>query len=517
MKSMDNNSKKKQIVESLDVKNTFSPSRRRSTVLQAIGGYVNTGINVVQGLLLVPLFLKYIGSHTYGLWLASGGILGMLALMNFGVGSMLIQKIAGAYGKNDLVQAGMYFINGMVVYVFISLLLGMVGWGVSLWLPVILTIKRVDVGLLQKCFQVAVLAMVFGVLNECLRSFSQALLRPVVPVISIAFGRITGIGVTIWMLFDNFGLWAIPVGALFTELLTFTLNLLNAGSLLRKLKIRSRLKFNIIKEYFRTAPVLLMATAGNTLSQQADPLLITMFLGPEVTTVYMVTRRAADIAFHLLNVIIGSTMSSFSHLAGSRDIEKTKSIVKKLLLLSFSMGAIGFSIYNGSNQVFVTLWVGESFVLDQNIILFIGLGFFARTFRGLLGQILFGLGDFTYTSTVILSEGIARIVLAMFMLNLMGIIGVPLAFFASCIVSILVLGLHLKKELKMPVSFFNLGKLILSGVIVFIISFLIVQHAKACIDSSFGFILYIVLLMSTLSITYILLNSWNNIVKIIKF
>ncbi|RMG91502.1 MAG: hypothetical protein D6706_18160, partial [Chloroflexi bacterium] len=294
-----------------------APSRKRATVIQAVGGYANTGIAVVQGLLLIPLYLHYIGAHMYGLWLASGGMLGMLGMVNFGISSMLIQRIANAYGKQDLARAGAYFINGMSVYIGICLLLGLIGWVISLWLPQILHVKDADAGLLEACFQLAVAAMAIGIFNECLRSIGQALLRPVVPIAGMIVGRILGVGVTIWLLVDGFGLWAIPTGTLVAEGLIFVVNLLNAISLVSALGSKIKLEWAIIREYLRTSPALFMATVGNTVSQQSEPVLITMLTSPEMTTVYMVTRRAADIVFQSLSVIYGSVLSSLSHLVGT--------------------------------------------------------------------------------------------------------------------------------------------------------------------------------------------------------
>ena len=484
---------------------SHTPSRKRATTLQAAGGYTLTGVTIVQGLVLIPLYLYYIGVHTYGLWLASGGILGMLGLMNFGIGSILIQRIASFYGKKDLPQVGIYFINGMIVYSGICLLLGLVGWIVSLWLPDILTAIGNDSDLLQQCFQLAVVAMVFAVFNEFLRSFSQALLRPIIPMIGMVVGRIAGIGVTIWMLFDGFGLWAIPVGSLVAQSLILLVNIFNALSLFHRLSVRVEFKKSVIKEYCKTAPVLLMATAGNTLSQQAEPLLITVFLSPEVTTAYMVTRRAADIMFHILNVIIGSTMGAFSHLVGSDNRDNVRNVASKLLFISFSLGVIGFATYAGMDQTFVSLWVGESFALDQTVILFIALGFFARSFRGLLGQMLYGLGDFTYTSTVIMLEGIGRIFMASVLLSLLGVVGVPLAFALSCVLSMLILGLRLKTELAIQLQLFSITKLLFSGVIFFGLATSLVQM-KLPVDSWVGFSLYSGVFLLGIMIIHILIN-----------
>ena len=484
---------------------SHTPSRKRATILQAAGDYAVTGINIVQGFVLVPLYLYYIGVHTYGLWLASGGILGMLGLMNFGIGSMLIQRIASFYGKKDLPQVGIYFINGMIVYIGICLLLGLVGWIISLWLSEILTAIGNDSDLFQKCFQLAVVATVFAVFNECLRSFSQALLRPIIPMMAMAVGRIVGIGVTIWMLFDGFGLWAIPVGLLVSESLILLLNVFNTLGLFRRLNVRVEFKKSVIKEYCKTAPVLLMATAGDTLSQQAEPLLITVFLSPEVTTAYMVTRRVADIVFHILNVIIGSTMGTFAHLVGSDNRDNVRNTVSKLLFISFSLGVIGFATYVGMGQAFVSLWVGESFALDQTVILFIALGFFARAFRGLLGQILYGLGDFTYTATVIMLEGVGRLFMASALLDLLGVVGVPLAFALSSVLSILILGPRLKTALTMQYHLFSITRLMFSGVILFGLATSLVQM-KLPVDSWVGFSLYSGVFLLSIMIIYILIN-----------
>jgi O-antigen/teichoic acid export membrane protein len=486
---------------------SHTPSRKRATILQAVGGYALTGVNIVQGLVLIPLYLHYIGVHIYGLWLASGGVLGMLGLMNFGISNILIQRIASFYGKKDFPQVGIYFINGMIVYIGICLLLGLVGWIISLWLPDVLTAIGNDSDLFQQCFQVAVVAMVLAVFNECLRSFSQALLRPIIPIMGMVVGRIVGIGVTIWMLFDGFGLWAIPVGSLVAESLILLLNVFNALGLFRRLSVRVEFKKSVIKEYCKTAPVLLMATAGNKLSQEAEPLLITVFLSPEVTTAYMITRRAADIVFRMLNVIIGSTMGSFSHLAGVGDHEKIKSVAKKLLTLSFSMGVIGFATYVGANQAFVSLWVGASFILDQNIVLFIALGFFARTFRVLIGQMLYSLGDFTYTSTIVLFEGVARIGLAIALLSILGIIGVPLAFIISCAITILVLGIRLKNKLEIRLRFNKLARLFVSGMIIIAITFLLEKMIITAIDSWVIFSVYLTMLLLCSSMLYLILNA----------
>ncbi|MDQ6988073.1 MAG: hypothetical protein Q9M25_09745, partial [Mariprofundaceae bacterium] len=130
-----------------------APSRKRATISLTIGGYANTGISILHGFLLIPLYLYYLGANLYGFWLASGGMLGMLALANFGVSSMLIQRVAQAYGKNNNQQAGAYFINGVVVYLGICGLYLLLGGTASFFLPAILHVEGEQAILLQDCFR----------------------------------------------------------------------------------------------------------------------------------------------------------------------------------------------------------------------------------------------------------------------------------------------------------------------------------------------------------------------------
>ncbi len=484
-----------------------SPSRKRATVLQALGGYVNTGIVVAQGLLLIPLYLYYIEVHTYGLWLASGGILGMLGLVNFGISGLLVQRVSREYAQQNFSQAGAYFINGALIYLVICLLFATAGWAISNWLPAIFKMTGEEPDLLTNCFQLAVVALVIGVFNECLRSFCQALLRPVIPVVSMVVGRLIGVFVTVWMLFNSFGLWSIPVGALITEGFIFITNLVYASGLFYKLESKMKLDRYIIKEFLRTSPILLMARTGNTLSQESEPLLITLFLSPEITTAYMVTRRAADIVFRLLNVIVGSTMSSFAHLAGHGDVAKINNIAQKLLMLSFSIGVIGFATYVGANHAFVSLWVGESFALDLYVILFIALGFLARTLRGLIAQMLFGLGSFMYPSVIILIEGVFRIILAAVLLNLLGVVGVPIAFALSCLFGVVVLGLRLIFDLKMYFDFFSVFRLFGSGVVLFGVG-VIVNIFEIEVTTWVSLLLLLVMLFCSVFVIYAAIN-WS--------
>jgi O-antigen/teichoic acid export membrane protein len=486
------------------MKNSITPSRKKATIIQAVGGYINTSILVVQGLLLIPLYLHYIDIKTYGFWLATGGILSMLGVMNLSLGNMLIQRIAKAYGKQDNKQIGAYFINGMLIYFFICLLLVVIGWSISIWIPNILKINGNQALLIQQCFLLAVIALTVGLFNECLRGFSQGMLRPGIPIVGMIFGRIGGLVATVFLLTQGFGLWSIPLGILINELIILTVNFFNAVNLFRSLFIKISFDIKIIKEYLKISPLLTLTTVGNAITNSSQPLLIAMFLGPQITAIYMINRKAADIIFSLLNVFVGSTMGSFSHLVSNQN-KKISAVMKSLVILCFSIGAIGYSAYVGVNEAFISLWVGETFSLDKSIILFIALASFSRVFGGLFRTMLFGLGDFVVPSILVFFESIVSILLVISLIDFVGVAAVPIVYTLSMLLVVIILGLRLKKECMVTFNAKSTVKLFFSGALVFFIG-MVIASSNLGLNTWFEFAVYLSLFSLIISIIIIIIN-----------
>ncbi len=426
-------------------------SRKRSTIILVIGGYFNTGIQIVQALLLVPLYVHFIGLHLYGLWLSSGGILIMLGVLNFGVGNLLTQRVAQAYGRQDLQGAGSSFKNGLAVYLILVAILTGLGLLISLNLDHLLTGMGADKRLLRGCFQLALLATAIAFVNDCLRSFANALLRPTYMVLTVASARVTGLVVTLSLLFEDAGLWAIPVGLLISEGIALLFGAIKSLSLYRELGSNFRLSLEQIKEYFNVGGMLFLARLGNALSRDADPLFISFFFRPEATAAYMITRRAADVVFQLVSIIISSMFGSFSHLAGAGDEKRTGWIAAKLLVISFFISSTGYVAYVALNSSFIKLWVGDIFVLDQQVVMLIGLAYLLNSLRNMVLNLLNGLGEFRLTSRIVILEGIVKIILVLLLLGWFGVSGAPLSLAVVSLATLIFFGLALHNKISIPI------------------------------------------------------------------
>jgi O-antigen/teichoic acid export membrane protein len=343
------------------------PSRKKAVMTQVVGGYLNTVISITQGLLLLPIYFKFIDFATYGYWITITSIIAILGIINFGIGNMVTQRISSSYAKRNFQAVADYFINSQFLYYIIASSLFAIGLVFSYWLETILSLDDAQLDLLTKAYLIALVTATLTILSGSIKGFSQALLKPLFGVYSTVFSRIGGIILTVILLYQDIGLLSIPLGLLVTEILILFSNSIYAYYEYKKLNTKSYLQKNIIFEYLHFSPHLFGLMVGNTLSNKSHPLIITTFLGAEMTTAYAVTRKAIEIIDQTINTFNSSLIGPFSHLVGEGDIEKTKKISVKIISLSFFAVLIAFGTYMATNHLFVSLWISEEIALSQEI------------------------------------------------------------------------------------------------------------------------------------------------------
>lgn len=405
------------------------PSRKKAFLTQAIGGYILTAIAIVKGLLLLPIYFKFISYEMYGYWITIGSAVALLSIINFGIGTMVTQRVSKAYAKKDFEAVGDYFINSLLIYFFIAIVFLGVGFLLSHWLQNMLEVSSEQLQLLETVFYLVLLTMMFSFFADAFRGFAGALLKPLFGMYVMVGANLFGIGLVLLLLYNDFGLLSLPMSLLLTEFIIVVLCGFYVLSLYKQFHIKSQMKTKILKEYFTFSPYLLSLKVGSKLLENSHPILITSFLGAEITTAYEVTRKVIDIILTLFNQLNSALLAPFSHLVGEGDTTLIRQTAIKIGLLSFLMGLVGYGTYITTNGMFVSLWIGQDIVLSQSVILLLGLSAFMFSMNRLFRSLLFGLDELKFATNSVLLEGIAYVGLSSIFIGIFGIIAVPFAFF----------------------------------------------------------------------------------------
>ncbi len=404
------------------------PSRRRAAYAILVGGYLNIGVVAVLGLLLVPLYLKYIGPYLYGAWLGSGDILGWLAVIDMGLASLMIQRMGAAYGRSDRQLISQYLATGLATQVVLVTLLFVGAVVISRWIPGWMGVKGNDATILAGCIVLAAASSSLNILNNGIAGFAMALQRTVFMSAAALTGSLVGIGVTISLLLMDWGLWAIPLGWVVREVTTLVGNTIYASFVYRsEVSVPLRLSRKVLRDFGTVSPPMFLSKLGDAFMGHSEVALIAIFIKPELATVYVLTRRAADIIRMVLDRFGAATFASFSNLIGTGQKARAAGIYKEIMDLFVPVAVLSISMYLAANQTFMSLWVGNDLYGGNLLSTLIGLSILVAAGSNLINYLYGATGQIARGSLILFVEALVRLGLMVVLLWWLRLPGLPLA------------------------------------------------------------------------------------------
>jgi O-antigen/teichoic acid export membrane protein len=410
----------------------LAPSRRRAALTQVVLAYISLGVSIITNLGLMPMYLRHIDGHLYGLWLASGGILTWLGLMDLGVAGVMGQRVAAAYGRRNYREVGRYYFNAQVFQVLLMFVLvaasAMMGWK----LPRLIGAGADEQQILGRAVFLAGLAMGLMFMNNGQHNTAGALQRPLVTMLSITSGRILGVTVTVVLLLRSYGLVALPIGLLVGAAFTLIVNLFYVTRLVRGLGGKPEWNRHVFDDILRLSPAVVAAKIGDALVGQIEPVLIAIMIAPEAAIVFTLTKRAADTIENILDRITGSVTAGFAHLYAEGDVRRAGEVLNIVCSISLAVGVICLAAYVALNHSFIRLWVGERYFAGGVVTLLVAMSAATQVFGNLFSMLLGATGDIAVPSVTNVIEAICRLALMALLLSWFGMVGLPLATIVSC-------------------------------------------------------------------------------------
>ncbi len=409
-------------------------SRGRAVSLLAAGGWLATLIYTAQSILLVPMYLDHLGSQLYGLWLASGGVLVWLAMMDFGISALTTQRCGAAFGRGDVDVAVSYFWHGAVITLGLMLVLFSLGLLASLWVPGWFRVDKEYVEPLRQAFWIASLTTAVAVALEFLKGFAAAFQRVGPVVIAGIAGDLLAIAVTVGALWIGWGLLALAVGGLVRFLVPVVVGVPHALALCRATGQRPAWSSEVFGDYRRSAPSLLGARSTGQMALGLPAVLIGRFIGPEATVAYSVSIRSVQVAEMLFNLALVASSGAISHLQGGADRRTFLRGLGRWALVVAALIVFSLSICAGANSGFVTLWVGAEHYAGQGFtMLAVVAGLAGATLRS-LQHLSFNLGATDASARLWTVEHLVRALLLILLVPTVGLHGAPLATLFAALV-----------------------------------------------------------------------------------
>ncbi|MBN1679716.1 MAG: lipopolysaccharide biosynthesis protein [Anaerolineae bacterium] len=402
-------------------------NRRRAALTVLVGGNINSAITVVFGLVTIPIYLHYIGSRLYGAWVGSGEIVTWLSVLEVGLASVMIQRMAKAYGNQERQKVAEYFASGFLLQVCLISLIVLLALIVSVFVPRWMEISGSDARVLSGSFVLAALGTGLTFINNGIVGFAMALQRTLFYNVMNIIGTILRFSLTLFLLYHGHGLWSIPIGVLAKAILLVTANSIHAIWLFgTEIHAPFRPTRRVMRDLAIISPALFFSKLGNALSQRTEVALIAVFIKPEMATVYSLTRRVAELLQTFLDHFGGATFGGFAHLVGEGNRTRAAQIHTEVMSLYSFVALLFFSVYMALNHTFINLWVGSDQFGGQVLTILIGLSTFTAGRSQVMTYLYGATGRLIQSSYLVFAESLFRLPLLLIVLATAGVEFAPL-------------------------------------------------------------------------------------------
>lgn len=404
----------------------MSRVRRASTA--AALTYVQFGLSLVVGIVLVPFILERVGVRIYGYWLASGEVLAYAAMADFGVLSALPWMIAEADGRGDRARIRQLISTGMFAAAIVSLvylLLVALLWQVAPGMLRLSPAERDIVnGPLAFLAGATALLIPLRVLNSTLAALQDVKVHGALGVVS----RLFEVGLVVTLLFKGFGLYALAAAATMPAFLVISVSLLRlraiAPDLLRGLPLPS---VGEIAHMFREGMGAWLGGWGWRLTLAADALILTTVGGPVWVTVMAMTAKLGQMLTQMSWVPGDSGMVGLANLAGEGEPGRVRAASAAVLRVYLALASSGAAVVLAVNAPFVRGWLGAELFGGASLNVMLALMMVSVTLTHGLAAVGSVLGNRVPVGIVTFAAALVQVPLAYALARTIGLPGVPLA------------------------------------------------------------------------------------------
>ena len=424
-------------------------SRTRNALVTAIFTYVNFGLAIVSGIVLVPLILRAVGAHAYGLWLTTAELLAYAGMLDVGVLGILPWLVAQADGRGDVAEIRSLLSRALVIAAGAGIVLAVVVFGAGPGLLSALSLARGDFeAVVGPLLVVAALMAV----TYPLRIFYAALvgLQDVMFTGGLAVSQTAlSIGLTLWLLAEGYGLYAVAAAAVVPPA---------AAALASVVRLRSvqpavfggwpAPDVRRIRAMLVDGVGAWIGGVGWTMVAATSAIVITFLGHPEAVVVYACTAKLSQISFHLSRVLPDSTLVGLAQIDGAQQRQRLRRAITTILRVHLVLSGAAAIVALSFNRLFVTVWVGDAFFGGAALNLALVGALVSMSLAHGLVSCAAVLGYRRHVGMVTIAYGILTVTLAVLFGRGLGLAGVAMAPIVSGAVTTLPAGMFMLRRMS---------------------------------------------------------------------
>lgn len=403
-------------------------SRTRRAGIAAGFGYLQFGLALASGILVVPFVLARVGNEAYGVWLGFGELVAYSAMADLGVLGVLPWLIAEADGRGDRERMRMLVSTGVVAALLAAVVFAALALGLLAVAP---GVTGVSAGQRALVMGPLMLLVAGTAVAYPVRVFHAVLtgLQDVSFVGRLGVGQAAlNVALIVGLLAAGQGLYALAAAATAPTLLVALASLARvrriAPDLLRGWRWPSaRLLGDVTVQGIGGW----VGGLGWRMISATSNLVILAVAGPVAAVTYALTARLADVLTQMTWQTPDAALVGLAQLRGEGREERVREVTVSLIRLTLIGAGVVACAVLAFNPSFVSLWVGADRFAGLTANAWIALGAIALSLSHALFSTAATLGARVQIGFATVAQGAVHLGAAVVLGRLFGLPGVAAA------------------------------------------------------------------------------------------
>ena len=409
-------------------------SRTRRAGIAATFGYLQFGLALASGILVVPFILARVGSEAYGVWLGFGELVAYSAMADLGVLGVLPWLVAEADGRRDRGELRALLSAGVAAAFGAAVLFAVVAAGLLTLAPALTGVtadqRAAVMGPLLLLVGGMAVAYPFRVFHAVLVGLQDVKFVGTLGVAQAA----ANVALVVGLLAAGQGLYALAAAATLPAL---------AVALASAIRI-ARVAPDLLRGWRRPRARLLATVAAQGMGGWAasmgwrmvaasSAIVVLSVAGPVAAVVYAMTARLGEVMMQMSWQVPDAGLVGLAQLRGEGNAARVNEIVLSLLRLTLiGAGAVACAVL-AFNPSFVAVWVGAERFAGLGVNALLAAGILALSLTHALFTTAATLGARVRTGIAALAQGAVHVAAAVVLGRAYGLAGVAAAALAGTV------------------------------------------------------------------------------------
>ncbi len=386
-------------------------------------------------LFVTPVIIYSLGVKGYGIYLFVYTIIGLLSILDFGVGISITRNLAYYHGKGDSEAVTRLVYNGNSLFLIVSVvgtLCAMVMFLVGHFAPNILPASFAEYSQYLSLIFLAGLIFFVNTIDTTYTAILYSMQRfDISNGISIVSITLSSLG-TLAVVLMKGSLQEIFIVQLVTSIIITCVTIYYGMKILPQAKFRFAWDNAIMKDCLSFSAAISINNLANNALTYLDRLIIPFFAGPSSLTYYSIPGNVTTRIPSFSNILSATMFPTTSQLEGGGDKARLEILyVRSFRLITMISAAVTVTAIAFGYKVLL-YWLNADFATHSaKILTILALTNFILALFGPLSNFLFGLGKLKFIATMSSVMAVFNAILLIILLPKFGIEGAAWAYLIS--------------------------------------------------------------------------------------